>query len=225
MKTYPAIDRIIYSRHGEWLRYAAQAMQIALWQASGRSFRTPHSYKQRLVRAYARLFHLDVFVETGTQYGCMLLAMQRHFKSLYSIELHPDLFAFCRKRLARYPHVHLLEGNSADELPNILERIECDALFWLDAHFFRYGLSGGSADDPCPLMAELEAILRHPYRGHVILVDDAHYFVQRSGYPALEEVRGLVHRIRPDLHWNNEGDVIRITPRAIGVTPPSSRIE
>ena len=212
MKKWQVTDRIAATAIGDWARRAVQAVQIRRWQAKGCPFRTPHAYKQKMILEYASRNGLRVFVETGTQHGRMLMAMQRHFESLYSIELHPKLSAFCLERFVRFPHVHLLEGDSAREIHRVLDLLKEDALFWLDAHFFPYGPSART-DDLTPLMEELNAILKQTQRRHVILVDDAHCFAPEHGYPALAEAQGLMQSLRPDLRWSVEHDIIRITPR------------
>lgn len=211
MKRRQVTDRIVSTAPGEWALRAAQAVEIIKWQLRGCPFRTPHAYKQRIVREYAARYGLQVFVETGTQYGKMLIGVQRHFKTLYSIELHPELAALARSRFARFPHIHVLEGDSALEIHRVLERLDEDALFWLDAHFFPYGPSGRGRE-LTPLRDELEAILARKERRFVLLVDDAHCFVPERGYPALEEVREQVRQLRPELNWTVEHDIIRITP-------------
>jgi len=213
MKRWQLTDRIGATALGDWGRRALQARVIRKWQRKGCPFRTPHEYKQATVLDYARRYGLRVFVETGTQHGRMLMAMQRHFDQLFSIELHPQLFAFSRTRFTRFPHVHLLEGDSAREVARVLDQIEGDALFWLDAHFFPHGPSG-ETDDLTPLLGELAVILQQRGRRHVILADDAHSFTPEQHYPPLEDVRALVQRLRPDLEWSVEHDIMRIVPRS-----------
>lgn len=211
MKKWQLADMATTTSPGDWLRRAIQSVEIARWRARGCPFRTPHPYKQGLVREFGRRYGLRVFVETGTQHGRMLMAVQRHFKLIYSIELHPGLYEFSRHRLARFPHIHLIKGDSGREIPRVLESLEEDALFWLDAHFSPRGPSG-ELDNLCPLMAELAPILKQTQRKHVLLVDDVHSFTHDRGYPALEQVRDLVRQLRPDLNWTIEHDIIRITP-------------
>jgi hypothetical protein len=74
-----------------------------------------------------------------------------------------------------------------------LARLSEPACFWLDAHFSGEGTARGAADTA--ICGELEAILKHPVRGHVILVDDARYFRGKSGYPSLDELLAWVRQI------------------------------
>ena len=90
---------------------------------------------------------------------------------------------------ARHEHnVQLLVGDSASVLPGILATLHEPALFWLDAHYSGTGTTLG--DRVTPISAELNAVLGHPVRGHVVLIDDAREFHDstRSGYPGPEVV-------------------------------------
>lgn len=196
---------------GRWTLQALNRRRIDTWRKKGCPFRTPHAYKQSLVCDYARRFGLRVFVETGTQYGDMVFGVMKHFEHLYSIELDPDLFAFCLKRFASAPHVALVQGDSAEKTGEILAEIQTDVLFWLDAHYFRYGRSARGPKET-PVLEELEAILSQRDRRHVILVDDAHCFIPGRGFPSLETLRDFVSKTGNDLSFTVLHDVIRILP-------------
>ena len=95
-------------------------------------------------------------------------------------------------------------------LPKILSNLRDRCIFWLDAHY-----SGGvtaKGDLDTPIIKEIEIILEHPIRDHIILIDDAQYFVGRNDYPKLEELEKYVLGKRPDLAFNVDGGIIRITP-------------
>lgn len=168
----------------------------------------PPVVKQRTVRRYAREFGLRTLVETGTYRGEMIKKCLRTFDTIYSIELDQDLWSSAQKKFARYRHVHLVQGDSEQELSNILERLSEPALFWLDAHY-----SGGvtaRGNKETPVEAELTAILNHPQQGHVTLIDDARHFTGDNGYPTVATIRSIVESHRSGWVVEVTQDILRI---------------
>ena len=171
-----------------------------MWKLKGSPRpKVPHFLKQRTVREYARRFHLPVLIETGTQYGQMVSAMKRQFRSIFSIELDDVNFSLAVRNFARHRHIHILRGDSATELPKLLRSITEPCLFWLDGH-----------SDKTPIMDELRAVFGHKPYQHVILIDDAHCFGSRSYYPALEIVRELTAELNPGATVELRDNIIRI---------------
>jgi hypothetical protein len=82
-------------------------------------------------------------------------------------------------------------------------------LFWLDGHYSAGITARG--DIATPISLELEAILSHPVKSHVILIDDARDFTGKDSYPFLDN---LLHKIRVDGNYSVEvtTDIIRLTP-------------
>jgi hypothetical protein len=188
----------------------SQRREIAQWRRSGSPVPPPEPFKQATVRAYGRAFRLPTLVETGTYLGEMVEAQRWRFRRVWSIELSSDLFAAALARFAEAPNVTLLEGDSGDLMPAVLERLDGPALFWLDGHYSAGVTVRGSLDTP--VKRELEAILGSA-ASHVILVDDARCF-GTGDYPPLEEVQNLVARLRPGWTCLVRDDIIRICPRS-----------
>ena len=142
----------------------------------------------------------DVFVETGTYTGATIAAVSGHFRTVYSIEADRDLWAGAA---GRFPHAHVLHGDSAVVLPEVLPRLSEPAVFWLDAHCSR-GITGIGAKET-PIEEELRAIFAHPCN-HVVLIDDARLFIGMDGYPSFRRIKKLAggRSVRV------LGDVIRI---------------
>ena len=44
--------------------------------------RVPHLIKQRALREYAKRFQLPVLIETGTQFGQMIDAVEKYFREI-----------------------------------------------------------------------------------------------------------------------------------------------
>jgi hypothetical protein len=141
----------------------------------------------------------------------MLEAVRPDFKELYSIELDCELHKRAAQRFARRGNVTLLCGDSGTELPKLLDRISTPTLFWLDGHYSAGITARGDKDTP--VLAELEAIARHPVHGHVILIDDARCFDGSHDYPSLREIHDRASRHWPDHTFEVRDDIIRILPR------------
>jgi len=166
--------------------------------------------KERIIRSYRRQFDLRILVETGTYMGDMIAAMKNDFDHIYSIELSEQLHEKARQRFAGYEHIRLLHGDSGVELGKLIGQLFGPTLFWLDGHF-----SGGitaKGDKETPIQEELLHVLDDTEADHVILVDDARCFGNRSDYPTIEQLTGLVASKRPNAVLTVEDDIIRITP-------------
>jgi hypothetical protein len=120
----------------------------------------------------------------------MVLALQTSFKNIYSIELSPQLYGFCRHRFSRLKHITILNGDSAECLPKILPNINERCIFWLDAHYSAGPTARGNIDTP--IVKELESIASHRIKNHVILIDDADAFDGKGQYPSIEYVKNFV---------------------------------
>jgi len=102
-------------------------------------------------------------------------------------------------------------GRQPTGLPELLKSLHQPALFWLDAGY--YGWAGAQGDNQ-RLSTELQTILRHPVKGHIILMDDARGLNGQNGAPTVEEVKRRVESEFPDRVVDVQYDILRITPRA-----------
>jgi hypothetical protein len=182
--------------------------RVALqWQMRGRPLPPPHVVKQLAILRYQRARRFRTFIETGTFTGEMVAAMRPHFDRIISIELSAEIYETVRPRFAGDPHVGLIRGDSAIELPKVLARLDHPALFWLDGHFM--GAGTARAQENSPVRAELGALFLHPVRRHVVLIDDARLFCGVEGYPTIAELQAWVERQRPGSRVQVEDDIIR----------------
>jgi predicted O-methyltransferase YrrM len=180
-----------------------------LWRVNGRPVPPPNQVKHQNLRRLARKHGLRVLVETGTYKGSTALALHGSFDQIHTIELSPEIYEANRETLGRLPNVRTLLGNSADRLPEIVAALDSAALFWLDAHF-----SGGDTargPEVCPVMAELDIILRDDRYRHVIVVDDARDFRGASGYPSVSQITDVAARLR-GYRGTVSDDAIRLEP-------------
>lgn len=168
----------------------------------------PPFIKQKIVKAYAREFSIDILVETGTFYGDMVFSTRKTFKKIYSIELDKALYKRAKSLFSKYTNISLYHGDSIDILPKILLKINQPCLFWLDAHYSGEGTARGNVDTP--IMHELRYRLNKLNYNHVILIDDAEDFVGKNDYPTLEEVKEFVLSSCPDWTFLVKDNIIRI---------------
>jgi hypothetical protein len=179
------------------------------WKLRGKPPRIPHLLKQKTVREYAERFGLKILIETGTYYGEMVSAMKGRFERIYSIEFDATLGESATHRFANDPRIKILQGDSKNLIPEILKTLKEPALFWLDAGYY------GWADrqiDQIRLSIELEAILRHAAKGHVILMDDADGLNGKNGAPTVVDITHRVESEFPGHKVEVAYNILRITP-------------
>jgi hypothetical protein len=112
------------------------------------------------------------------------------------------------RKFSRWPHIHILEGDSQQVIPELLKTISEPALFWLDAGYYGWaGLQG----DKQRLTSELEAILRHSQK-HIVLMDDARGLNGQNGAPTVEELKQRIESEFPGRRVEVKHDILRITP-------------
>jgi hypothetical protein len=186
-------------------------IDISAWERSGHPVPPPNAYKRQVLRKYARDFRLKTLMETGTFHGEMGFAMKGLFVHIVTVELSPQFHAAALQRFKRYPHVECLLGDSAIILPELLTQIREPCLFWLDAHYS--GSITAKGDVETPISVELDAVLDHAVRSHVVLIDDARCFDGTHDYPRLVDLKDSVLQRRPDMSFVTEHDIIRITPK------------
>ena len=195
-----------------WLQRRKDQKELDAWEKSGRPQPPPQPFKKKLVRDIARRYGTRVLVETGTNWGNTVASSLGAFDVIYSIELFDELYEKAVRRFARHPKVKLRHGDSAHELPRILDELREPALFWLDAHYS--GDDTARADVDTPIVQELNTISTHPEQRHVILIDDARLFDGTNGYPTMEGCRTVAVTFWPEHEFRVAEDVIVITPRS-----------
>lgn len=169
----------------------------------------PHIVKARTVLDCARRRGIGVLIETGTFEGEMVRKCLGAFRVIHTIELSPRYARAAREKFSGRAHVHVHEGDSALRLPEIIANLREPAVFWLDGHFSGGETARGASDTP--LAAELDAIARHPVRGHVVLIDDARH-LGTGEYPTLEQVTAMLRAIDAGAKIEVADDVVRMEP-------------
>jgi hypothetical protein len=187
---------------------ARHRWEVWQWERNGKPVPPPHLIKERIVKQYAERFSVDTLVETGTYRGRMVFATRNSFRCIFSIELDQVLYEQARMRFALMPQITILQGDSSQVLPELLSKINTPCLFWLDAHHSGGGTARGALETP--VVQEVKSILNHPVEGHVILIDDARYFVGENDYPTLDELKAVISDVHSDWVFEVEEDIIRI---------------
>lgn len=144
-----------------------------------------------------------VFIETGSYAGEGIRnAIFAGYKDIHSIELADKYYQYCKSYFKYIDWVNLYLGDSVEQLPNILNKLETSATFWLDAHY-----SGGDTafkEVLTPLMRELDIIKGHKIKNHTIIIDDLREW--RTDYPAIgfgiEDIKRKILEINTDYHFS-----------------------
>lgn len=179
------------------------------WEKSGKRIPPPHAVKQMAIEYYQSRFGYQTLVETGTYLGNMIIAQKDNFSKIYSIELGEELYKNAVKRFKHEKHVTLMRGDSGIVLDTITRQLEQPAIFWLDGHY-----SGGITalgDKACPILGEIDAIMRYKTLNHVLLVDDARCFKGKNSYPTVEALTRYIQSKNPEYVMENKDDILRYT--------------
>ena len=192
-----------------WIKGIIHKIIINNWKKNGRPIPPPHIVKAEILKQYAYKFSTEIFIETGTYRGDMILEMKTFFNQIYSIELDKNLYLRAKKKFDNTTNIYILQGDSCMVLPDLLNKIEKKCLFWLDAHYSGGITTRGNLDTP--IMLELKSVFSHKIKDHIILIDDARCFNGSHNYPTIQDLRDFVKKERPD-NWVFEirDDIIRI---------------
>jgi hypothetical protein len=182
--------------------------ELKTWENKGKPLPNPHIAKQLVIEYYHRQTGYNVLVETGTFMGDMIESQRRNFKTLYSIELSKELYEKAKLKFKKFNHIHLVQGDSAEKLEEIVQQLKEPAIFWLDGHYSGGVTAQGTKD--CPVWEELDAILKKDLN-HCILIDDARCFGTDPAYPTIPEIEQYLKTNAPDYKVKVEEDIIRLT--------------
>lgn len=183
---------------------------IGNWVAEGCPSPAPNVVKMAVVKHHVTAYRHRVFVETGTFLGSMVEHIAATGAQCHTIEIDEVIYRRAQEILARYSNIDLILGDSGVELPRVLSTLNEPATFWLDGHYS--GSFTGKGDLDTPVSAELDHIMKHPIKKHVVLIDDARDFTGEEGYPRLSSLLAFFED-HPHYRAAVSADIIRITPR------------
>jgi hypothetical protein len=114
------------------------------------------------------------FVETGTFMGETILRFVDYFENLFTIELSEVLYnEFNRIEYDRTKLKSFL-GDSSVVLPNVINELRNNTIFFLDGHYSSGSTARGTKD--VPLYEELKNINDLYFFGGLIIIDDLRLF-------------------------------------------------
>lgn len=171
------------------------------------------------VDVLGKTFLNHTFVETGSFDGRgAVFAVYAGFERVYTIEVDPSRAALARKRIMGFPEITLLEGDTINVLPQVLEHLTERATVFLDAHPIGFGDPSKGGKVKYPLVDELDLIRERSLRkDHSILIDDINalkYFGTSN-----DGVKEQLLKINPNysisLHPNARGQMDMIGARIL----------
>ena len=105
-----------------------------------------------LVFTFSKKYDIKNFVETGTFKGNSSVWASNHFKNVYTIEIDETIYNETKNRSDAGNNIEFILGNSKDEIPKVIEKLDGPAIFWLDGHWCVGAVSGaclaGGQSDP-----------------------------------------------------------------------------
>ncbi|MBI4945023.1 MAG: hypothetical protein HY840_01325 [Bacteroidetes bacterium] len=176
------------------------------WKYSGKPLPPPHRVKEITIDAYRFKSNYDILVETGTYMGDMIESQIKKFKEIYSIELSEKLWAMAVDKFSKYKHIKIIHGDSGKILGNITSQLTRSAIFWLDGHYS--GAGTAKSNKECPIMEELDTIMKDKEFKHIILIDDARLFVGKNDYPTIEDLTKYILSKDSKYRISIENDII-----------------
>jgi hypothetical protein len=183
---------------------------VANWVKAGCPSPAPVKVKLSVVKHYVEAYQTKTFIETGTFLGTMIEYIAATGVQCHTIEIDPTIHRRTSGVLAKHKNINFILGDSGEALPALLADLDHPATFWLDGHYS--GSFTGRAEIDTPISAELDHILAHPIKKHVILIDDARDFDGTNNYPPLSILFKHFDE-HSDYKVDVSTDIIRIVPR------------
>ena len=169
------------------------------------------------VRDLTTRYGCTTFVETGTGAGDSLMHVYAVagdiFGKMCSTEINQVLWKHANARFANCTGVHVLFGNSAYALAELLPVLAGErVLWWLDAHFPGADCGLAAYEDEkrdtvrMPLAEELRLIKGRPggCERDVVLIDDARLFLDAENWgagPLKDRYKALVPKAMGGVGW------------------------
>jgi hypothetical protein len=180
------------------------------WRRAGEKAPPPPAVKHRLIVREQKKRALPILVETGTYTGHTVQMMRPYFSRIISIELNADLYDRAVRRFAGIEGIEIRWGDSAVLLPEIVDKLDAPALFWLDGHWTE--AVPENEKTLSPIHQEIAAILQASTLEHSILIDDARLFTGQGEYPELTKTLAYLRACRPAYDVRVCDDIIRASP-------------
>lgn len=139
-----------------------------------------HTIEQTL-KDISEKYNLSVFVETGTFKGTTTLIASKIFKSVYTIELSEELYEAAKEKFKDIKNIKCLHGDSPLVLASLINELDENAVFFLDAHWAGELTKRKEVDSP--LLEELSVLAeRNETHKDVIIIDDVSFFGKKDEF-------------------------------------------
>ncbi len=174
--------------------------------------------KREVIESYRVFYQPTIFIETGTFLGDTVEHFKNKFQSLISVELSEDLANKAKIRFENDKQVQIIQGDSSNILPALVDKIKEPILFWLDGHysseFFVKDefIKTAKGDSNTPIVKELEIILAACIKP-IILIDDARLFNGTNDYPSINAIKTQVNETGKSFTIEVSNDIIQILPQ------------
>ena len=133
----------------------------------------------------------DFFIETGSANGVTISkALTAGFKKIFSVEIFKRRYKRCKKKFLKNNKVNLFFGESPQFIRKVINEIDGNITFWLDAH-------PNSVENINPLLDELSEISKHHIKTHTILIDDMR-LMGHGVWPSKEKIIECIKKINND---------------------------
>jgi len=126
-----------------------------------------------LTKLYDDFRMFTCFIETGTNVGNTIFAMEPFFNQLYTIEFSEKYYNQTKNRYLG-DKINFILGDSSIVFQKLLPEIKEKCIFFLDGHWS--GEDTGKSDKDCPLYEEISAINELFKEEAIIIIDDFRLF-------------------------------------------------
>lgn len=197
------------------IEYSINCLKQCLIEGNFYSFRRTvmwpeGKYKCGMLARLQKLYNCKYFVETGTYAGKTPAKLSKYFTHIWTIELDEKLFSIAKEKLTRYSNITCLHGNSQSILPNVVEKLDDNCLFWLDAHYS--GSNTAIGEIAAPVIPELEAIALSKNNTHIIAIDDVSDFSTVENNVSLSNILQKIESINPNYKFYFDYDILFALP-------------
>jgi hypothetical protein len=178
-----------------------------------RSFLWPEQdYKAGMLRRLQKRYGHKFLFETGTYHGDTANRLRGEFEHIYTVEVHPPLYAQAKQRLANFSNITCLLGSGHEAIRDLVPTLKSPTLFWLDSHYS--GAGTGMSDEPMPLLRELGELAKVYLRGggHTVVIDDISSYSMANGNSYLSEILAKLEAIDPSWCFFFDYDMLFALP-------------